>query len=65
MKTAIKRKNDHFLVIPLKYVNRPRTPKLWAIAHENDNKTRKSRVLGQTSQTRKLPWNSKIVGNNS
>ena len=43
---AIKRKNDYFLAIPLKYVNRPRTAKLWAIAHENGHKTRKQRVLG-------------------
>jgi hypothetical protein len=42
MKTALKRKNDEFLVMPLKHVltvmglvNHPETPKLWAIAHEN------------------------------
>src|SRR4051812_3572442 len=46
MKTAIKRKKYEFLVIPLKYVNRPGTPKLWAIDHENSHKTRKKRVLG-------------------
>jgi hypothetical protein len=34
MKTAIKRKNDNFLVKPLKLVNRSGTPKLWAISHE-------------------------------
>jgi hypothetical protein len=45
-KTAIKLKNDEFLVMPLKHVssvmgliNRPRTPKRWAIAQENDDKT--------------------------
>src|SRR4051812_41626651 len=43
---AIKCKNDDFLAIPLKYVNRPGTPKLWAIANENGHKTRKQRVLG-------------------
>jgi hypothetical protein len=37
-----KRKNDEFLVMPLKHVlsviglvNHPGKPKLWAIAHEN------------------------------
>jgi hypothetical protein len=45
MKTALKRKNDEFLVTPLKHVksvmdlvNHPGTPKLWAIAHENGHK---------------------------
>jgi hypothetical protein len=45
MKTALKRKNDEFLVMPLKHVlsvmgviNHPGTPKLWAIAHENSHK---------------------------
>jgi hypothetical protein len=40
-----KRKNDEFLVMPLKHVlsviglvNQPGTPKLWAIAHENGHK---------------------------
>jgi hypothetical protein len=48
MKTALKRKNDDFLVVPLKnvlnvvvLVNHPRTPKLWAIAHENGPKMQK------------------------
>jgi len=31
--------------------NRPRTPKLWAIAHENIHKTRKRRVFAHNSQT--------------
>jgi hypothetical protein len=42
MKKALKRKNDEFLVTPLKnvlsvmgLVNHPGTPKLWAIAYEN------------------------------
>jgi hypothetical protein len=45
MKTALKHKNDEFLVMPLKHVlsvmglvNDPGTPKLWAIAHENGHK---------------------------
>jgi hypothetical protein len=48
MKTALKRKNDEFLVMPLKHVlsvmelvNHYGTPKLWAIAHENGPKTQK------------------------
>jgi hypothetical protein len=48
MKTALKHKNDEFLVMSLKHVlsfmglvNHPRTPKLWAIAHENGPKTQK------------------------
>src|SRR3954471_16104472 len=52
MKMAIKRENDEFLVITVKHVsgltshaNRPRNPKQWAIAHENDHKTRKRRVF--------------------
>jgi hypothetical protein len=45
MKTALKCKNDKFFVIPLKNVlsvmdpvNQPGTPKLWAIAYENNHK---------------------------
>jgi hypothetical protein len=41
MKTALKCKNDEFLVMPLKHVlsvmglvNHPGTPKMWAIGHE-------------------------------
>jgi hypothetical protein len=48
MKTALKRKNDVFLVTPLKdvlrvmgLVNHPGTLKLWAIAHENVPKKQK------------------------
>jgi hypothetical protein len=44
--TAIKWKNDDFFVMPLKHVpsvmdlvNQFRTPKLWAMAHENGPKT--------------------------
>ena len=46
MKMALKRGNDKFLAITLKHfsgltglVNRPQTPKLWAIAHENGPRT--------------------------
>jgi hypothetical protein len=48
MKMMQKRKNDEFLVMPLKHVlsvmdlvNHYRTPKLWAIAHENYAKMQK------------------------
>src|SRR3954462_15261130 len=58
MKTAIKRENGEFLVISFQHVsgrkvtvNRPRTPKLWAIAHENGHKTRKRRVSGHIFPT--------------
>src|SRR4051812_19283700 len=43
---SIKCKKDVFLVITLKHVNRPRTPKLWAIAHENGHKMQKRQVFG-------------------
>jgi hypothetical protein len=52
MKTALKRKNDEFLVMPLKHVlsvmglvNHPGTPKLWAIAHENGHKRKNNEFL--------------------
>jgi hypothetical protein len=58
MKMALKCKNDEFLVMPLKHalsvmdlVYHYRTPKLWAIAHENGPKTQKRRVFGHASQT--------------
>jgi hypothetical protein len=45
MKTALKCKNDEFLVMPLKHalsvmglVDHPETPKHWAIVHENGHK---------------------------
>jgi hypothetical protein len=48
MKTALKRINDEFLVMPLKLalsvmdlVNHSGNPKLWAIAHENGPKMQK------------------------
>ena len=53
MKTAIQRENNEFLVITLKHVsglpvilNRPGTPILWAITHENGHNTQKRRVFG-------------------
>ena len=46
MKTTLKRESNKLLAMTLKpfsgqigLVNRPRTPKLWAIAHENGSKT--------------------------
>jgi hypothetical protein len=52
-----------------RYENRPKTPKLWAIAHENGQKTRKQRVFGHSSQTclgsygpSKSRWHPKTVG---
>jgi hypothetical protein len=52
MKMALKRKNDEFLVMPLKHilsvmglVNHPGTPKLWAIAHENGHKCKNDEFL--------------------
>jgi hypothetical protein len=48
MKTALKCKNDEFLVTPQKnvfsvmsLVNHPGIPKLWAIAHNNSPKMQK------------------------
>jgi hypothetical protein len=48
MKMALKRKNDEFLVTPLKNVlslmgllNHPRAPKLLAVVHENGPKMQK------------------------
>ena len=79
MKMDLKRKNDKFLVLPLKHVlsvmdlvNHYGTPKLWAIAHENGPKTQKRRVFGHATQTctechgpYKSLWNPKTVGNSS
>jgi hypothetical protein len=52
MKTDLKRKNDGFLVMPLKHVqiviflvNRPRTPKQRAMAHENGHKCKNDEFL--------------------
>jgi hypothetical protein len=48
MKTALKYKNDEFLVTPMKNVlsvmgllNHPEIPKLWEIAHKNVPKMQK------------------------
>jgi hypothetical protein len=52
MKTALKCKNDKFLVMPLKHVlgvmdlvNHPKIPKLWATAHENGHKRKNDKFL--------------------
>jgi hypothetical protein len=52
MKMVLKRKNNEFLVIPLKnvlsvmgLVNHPRTPKLWAIANETAIKCKNDEFL--------------------
>src|SRR3954471_19118895 len=74
MKMARKQENDEFMVISFQHVsgrkvtvNRPRTPKLWAIAHENGHKTRERRVSGHISQKCngsympcKFNWNQKL-----
>ena len=79
MKMAKNCENDQFLDMPLKHVsgltglvNRPGTPELWAIAHENSQKLRKRPVFGHPSQTCigsygpcKSPRNPKTVGNSS
>src|SRR3954468_2997570 len=53
-----KHENDEFYVITLNHVsvlkivvNCPRTPKQWAIAHQNGHKTRKRRFSCHFSQT--------------
>ena len=58
MKTALKRENDKFSAMTRKPVsgpiglgNRPISPKLWAITHENRPKTRKRIVFSHDSQT--------------
>ena len=55
MKTALKRENDKFLAMTLKpdsgltfLINRPRTPKLWAIAHENGSKRENDKFSAMT-----------------
>jgi hypothetical protein len=52
MKTALKCKNDEFLVMPHKHVlsvmglvSHPGTPKLWAIDHENGHKHKNDEFL--------------------
>ena len=51
MKTAVKCKNNEFLVIILKHVNRLGTRKMCAIAHENSLKRENDEFLGHISQT--------------
>ena len=58
MKTALKCANDRFSAMTLKPVsgliglgNRPRSPKLWAITHENIPKMRKLKVFSHDSKT--------------
>jgi hypothetical protein len=58
-----KRKNDEFLVIPLKHVlsvmdlvNHPGTPKLWAIAHENAHKRKNDEFLSFLSKMYRLSY---------
>jgi hypothetical protein len=79
MKTALKIKNDEFLVMPLKHVlsvmdlvNHSKTPKLWAISHENGPKMQKQRVFDHASKKCtechgpcKSPRNPRTVGNSS
>jgi hypothetical protein len=79
MKTALKRKNDEFLVMPLKHVlsvmglvNHPRTPKLWAIVHENGHKRKNDEFFCHSSLKHtdchipcKCPRNPKAMGNSS
>ena len=60
MKTAINRKNDDFLAIPLKHINRPGTPKLWAITHENGHKTEKDEFLVITLKHVNRPGTPKL-----
>ena len=50
MKKAITRKNDDFLVKPLKLVNRPRTQKLWEITHEMAIKRKKDEFFVSTQK---------------
>jgi hypothetical protein len=52
MKMTLKRKNNEFLVMPLKHVlsvidlvNQPETPKLWAIVHKNGHKRKNNEFL--------------------
>jgi hypothetical protein len=52
MKTPLKRKNDEFLVMPLKHalsvmglVDHPETPKQWAIVHKNSHKRKNDNFI--------------------
>ena len=55
MKTALKRENDKFSAMTLKPLSgaiglgsRPKTPKMWAIAHENSPKCENNKFLVMT-----------------
>ena len=68
MKTALKRENDKVSAMTLKPVsgqiglgNHYKTPKLWAIPHENAPKTWKRQVFSLDPQTcigSNRPWES-------
>ena len=68
MKTALKCENDKFSAMALKHLsgplcleNRTKTPKLWAIAHENGLKTKKRQVIAHDSNKcigANMPWES-------
>jgi hypothetical protein len=77
-KNGHKRKNDVFLVMPIKHVlsvmgleNHLGNPKQWAIAHENDPITQKRRVFVMplkhvlSVMGHVNPQNPKTVGNSS
>jgi hypothetical protein len=74
------RKNDEFLVMPVKHVqsvmgleNHPENPKLWTIAHKMAQKCKTGRflfmplkhVLSVMGHVNPSPHNPKIVGNSS
>ena len=72
MQTATKHENNEIFLIILKHVNRSRTPKRWAVAHENAHKTRKRRVFGHALKhvsgpngRCRSPRMPKTMGNNS
>ena len=55
MKMTLKRENDKFSTMTLKplsgpicLINRPKTPKLWAITHENDSKRENDKFSAMT-----------------
>jgi hypothetical protein len=58
-----KRKNDKFLVMPIKHVlsvmdleNHPKNPKLWTIAHEIAQKRKNDEFLVIPLKHRQVPW---------
>jgi hypothetical protein len=59
---SLERKNDEFLVMPLKHVlsvmdlvNHPGTPKLWAIAHENGHKRKNNELVRKNDEFFVIP----------